>query len=620
MIYGDYYIARDSLLQALEKYQKGLQYFDANLDNEFGNNPNISLVSEGTLTLQVLDEKAETLITLYHKSGDKSYLIDGISTYNAAIDLIDKMKSDFITEGSKYSVNEIASSILPKALEANYLRYEIEKSESSLNSIFSIIEKNKAEILFQNISSKYNLLASSLPKELIEEGIGLKYDISYYSKLLSEESQKPEANETNISKYKDKLFKLNEAHSFYDQKIKEEYPDFYTFKNEIGKQISINDLKSILEKDQLIIEYFQTKKHLYTISISKQKAEISKSSIDAIKPNVNSYFKQISTRPTSGNFNINEFNVLSYALANQLVLQDKNYHPNLSKIIFIPDGILNKIPFESLVIDESGKMLIESCNVTYNYSASQYLENHASPTLENPKVLCLTPSFDGYTSEQRNCNATILGDLPNIKKEFDYLKSNFSGSFFEDDLANSTNLTENFEAFPIIHLATHACLNTDDPMLSQIYFSDGALTTYDIQNLNSRPELVVLSACNTASGLIQDGEGVIGLSRGFFEAGVKGLQSSLWSIDDYSSSEIVNKMYHHLQRGTSKSEALRLSKLDYLKNADKLRSHPYYWAALIHIGNDTPMHFTNYNLLYSILILLLVVVCIVGFYVYKKKG
>jgi CHAT domain-containing protein len=126
----------------------------------------------------------------------------------------------------------------------------------------------------------------------------------------------------------------------------------------------------------------------------------------------------------------------------------------------------------------------------------------------------------------------------------------------------------------------------NDPMLSEIHFNDGTLTNYDIKNLDVRPELVVLSACNTGQGEIE--EGIIGLSRGFLEAGVKSVQSSLWSIDDYASSEIIKEMYMNLKKGQKKSEALRNSKLDYLSKADKLRKHPYYWAGMVHIGDDSP--------------------------------
>ena len=614
MIYGDYYIAKDSLFKALQKYHEGLQYFDSNLDDNLINNPDIHIVPEGGQALQLLKKKAETLIDLYHRYDTNEHLINGISTYKVAIGLVDKLKSDFINEGSKYKVAEIATSIYPKALEANFTLYKKSNSESSLNSIFNIIEKNKAEILFQNINSKYNLLSSALPEKLIKEGIDLKYNISYYSKLLAQ--AKEEGSEEKIAKFNDKLFKLKESDTFYDQKIKDEYPEFYKFKNEVGNQISLSDLKGILKNGECIIEYFQTETQLYSLHIKYENANAYQLPMKDIGPILSAYFQQISKPPATSKTDITDItdiHNLSQTLAKYLIIDNGIYKSDYSKIIVIPDGIINKLPYESLIVDESGTMLIETSTIAYNYSASQFLENQNTPNLSNPRILCLTPIFDGYTSDQRNCKMVKLGNLPHVKKEFDYLKSNFPGSFFYAESANLTNLKSNFADHQIVHLATHACLNNEDPMLSQIYFYDGSMTNYDIQNLNSRPELVVLSACNTASGNIQDGEGIIGLSRGFFEAGVKGIQSSLWSIDDLSSSEIVKGMYHYLKKGASKSQALRLSKLDYLTSADKLRSHPYYWAALIHIGNDNPIDFSTNKNLYIILLVLILGICLYFF-------
>ncbi len=612
MIYGDYYLAKDSISKALNKYQQGLKYFDPNLDNQLINNPKASLISE-VLALQLLEKKASCLWTLFKLSNDQSMLSASISTYNSAIELIDKMKSDFIGEGSKYKVAEMASSIFQEALKANYDYYQLSPQESTLNSIFRIIEKNKAEILFQNISNKYNLLASTLPKEFIDKGIELNYNISYYSKLLSEENIKTDRNQNLIEKYENKLFKLNENYTFHEQRIKDMYPEFYKFKNEITNENSASDLKKALKQNQIIIEYFRTENDLYTVSISSTKIKVKRNSMKEIELIIEKYFNYISNPPSAKNNNHTEMQSLSYALAKYLLLEDENYHYDLEKIIIIPDGIINRIPLETLIIDENGKMLIEQCNVTYNYSSNQFFENIESKRLENPNVLCLTPTFEGIPSAQRTCNASILGNLPYVKEEFNFLKANFEGRFFNVNSANLTNLKENFANHQIIHLATHACLNNKDPMLSQIYFSDGSMTNYDIQNLNSRPELVVLSACNTASGRIQDGEGVIGLSRGFFEAGVKGMQSSLWSIDDLSSSKVVTGMYHYLKQEKPKSEALRLSKLDYLKNADKLQSHPYYWAAIIHIGNDNPISFSSNAKLIKILSILVIFILVIGF-------
>jgi CHAT domain-containing protein len=182
-----------------------------------------------------------------------------------------------------------------------------------------------------------------------------------------------------------------------------------------------------------------------------------------------------------------------------------------------------------------------------------------------------------------------MGTLPYALEECDYLKKILNATLFKSAEATVDNFRKELQNYNILHLATHACVNSDDPLLSEIHFSDNYITVYDIVNLNIQPDLVVLSACNSAQGEHVEGEGIIGLTRGFIEAGVRSLQSSLWSIDDYSSSKIMQKMYDYLKKSESRPNALRLAKLDYINSSDKLRSHPYFWAGMIHIGDHTPL-------------------------------
>ena len=74
--------------------------------------------------------------------------------------------------------------------------------------------------------------------------------------------------------------------------------------------------------------------------------------------------------------------------------------------------------------------------------------------------------------------------------------------------------------------------------------------------------LAVLSACNTGTGKLMKGEGMMNLARGFIYAGVPGIVMTLWSVEDQSSAEIVEKFYEYLEDGMAKDEALRQAKLD----------------------------------------------------------
>ncbi|MEM9824896.1 MAG: CHAT domain-containing protein, partial [Bacteroidota bacterium] len=110
-------------------------------------------------------------------------------------------------------------------------------------------------------------------------------------------------------------------------------------------------------------------------------------------------------------------------------------------------------------------------------------------------------------------------------------------------------------------------------------------------NLQLNAELTVLSACNTGSGKLIKGEGVMSLARGFIHAGCPSVLMSLWSVDDCATSKIMLQFYQHITDGKSKDHALRLAKIDYLSTADRLHQHPYYWSAFVQVGNTAPLIF-----------------------------
>jgi len=101
--------------------------------------------------------------------------------------------------------------------------------------------------------------------------------------------------------------------------------------------------------------------------------------------------------------------------------------------------------------------------------------------------------------------------------------------------------------------------------------------------------MVVLRACNTGVGLSYSGEGILSLARGFIYSGSQSVIMSLWEIEDRSGTEIVKEFYRNLKNGDSKSNALTRARVRYMKNADQLRSHPYFWSSLVIYGNNSPV-------------------------------
>ena len=111
---------------------------------------------------------------------------------------------------------------------------------------------------------------------------------------------------------------------------------------------------------------------------------------------------------------------------------------------------------------------------------------------------------------------------------------------------------------------------------------DGILTAQEISRLDLRGlDLVVLSACKTGNGDINQGEGVFGLQRGFKKAGAQSLIMSLWEVADEATQILMTSFYDNILLGQPKRLAFRNAQ-QHLRTYDKGQyDHPQFWAAFI---------------------------------------
>src|SRR5690606_35688753 len=161
----------------------------------------------------------------------------------------------------------------------------------------------------------------------------------------------------------------------------------------------------------------------------------------------------------------------------------------------------------------------------------------------------------------------------------------FDGNLYRGDQATKQDFLQRAADYKIYHFAMHALLDESDHRNSSLVFQNGEhLRYHELDGLQFAAELVVLSACNTGMGELENGEGLMSLSRALTYAGVRSSVYSLWEVPDEETADIMLSFYEHLKSGYSKVEALALAKRDFLAN-NPLKNHPFFWAGFVINGN-----------------------------------
>ena len=279
-------------------------------------------------------------------------------------------------------------------------------------------------------------------------------------------------------------------------------------------------------------------------------------------------------------------------------------------LAIVPDGLVSYFPFE--VLRKNGnQLLLEDHHVSYSFSLAMSDQISQYP-LTKGEPLVMAPFFDGdfmLASSRESGRDIKFGPLEFNRQEASNIRKILKeGHLFLDDEANTDHFHRHCDRSSIIHIATHAVASEENEQKAQIIFGYDEDPVYlsDIYNSTIRANMVVMSACQTAVGRYAAGEGVMSFARAFSAAGCKSVIASLWAVNDQSTAEIMVSYYEHLRKGGRKDEALRNAKLDYIRNADPISQHPYYWAGFVAIGDMDPLYSHSlFNWIVGILCLLI---------------
>lgn len=264
----------------------------------------------------------------------------------------------------------------------------------------------------------------------------------------------------------------------------------------------------------------------------------------------------------------------------------------LAHIVFIPQDELFLVPFPALLDTDNQPLIsqhtvstapsIQVLSLTYNRHEQLRNDAHVNGTeillVGNPEM-----------PEVPDSEAIALDSLSGAEDEVENIAELYGSSTFTGQQATETLVKQYMPSARVIHFATHGFLeNYGDDNLSQVPGSialtsdevnDGFLNSNEILQMDLNAELVVLSACDTGLGNIT-GDGVIGLSRSFFQAGTPSVLVSLWAVPDNATADLMTEFYRQWQAGKGKSQALRRAMLEISAEHE----NPRDWAAFTLIG------------------------------------
>jgi CHAT domain-containing protein len=257
---------------------------------------------------------------------------------------------------------------------------------------------------------------------------------------------------------------------------------------------------------------------------------------------------------------------------------------NDAKVFIIPDGNLNTLNFETLLVPgASPHYWIEDVAIADASSLRMLASARAGNKPTGSLLLigdAVSPSAD--YPELRKAAA----EIQNVDKHFPPAQQQI---FAREHATPAAYLESKPEQFSYIHFVAHGTASLTNPLDSAIVLSktrlskagaaDDSFKLYarDIVHHPLRAELVTISTCYGAGSRAYSGEGLVGLSWAFLRTGAHNVIGALWEVSDVSTPGLMDELYAGLKKGNSPGTALRAAKLSLLRSGGSF-ARPFYWA------------------------------------------
>ncbi len=617
---GSYYQKKGSNDDALKAYQSSMiNLIDNFNDKNIFSNPSLvnSNISSRMILLKVLLNKANALKEAFTKK-DIKYLTISLQTYALASQLIDDLRFELGQENISF-LNKRSFDAYEGGIDVAHDLFQSTNDSNYLHQAFTFAEKSKAFFLQKALRESKAESFANFPDSLAQLEKALKVEQAFYRKKLV--GAKEQEDSTKIFLYQDYLFEKKKKFDSLILFIENTYPKYYQLKYQVTTPHTHQVQESLPDYNSFVLEFFEGHDKVFLFAISKKNFQLHQihkdstisQSISNLRNIVSQHDKDYSS----------SFVTSAKLLYDQLIRPVSSFIQSeqtseTPKLIIIPDGQFHYLPFELLLTEDAKTIksykdlpyLICDFSISYNLSANIWMNSLSNTKSSSAQCLAFAPIYEVSPNTSINNSITLRGNLSNLSnkdklsnlpgaiKEVEAISQLVDGSFFFGNEATESNFKENAANYQVLHLAMHGIVDDKHPENSKLIFTssndsihDDSLHVYEIYTMNIPSELVVLSACQTGDGQLEQGEGIVSLARAFAFAGSPSLMMSMWQTSDQQAVTIMKYFYESLGEGFDKDDALRAAKLKYLKSTDANIAHPFFWAAFVSMGNTNSINF-----------------------------
>jgi CHAT domain-containing protein len=594
-----------SVSSDLEEKQKALEYYSQSL-------PLFRAVGDRS-------GEATTLGNIASEKRAQGNLTEALTDIESCIKIIESLRTKIASPELRTSYFATVQDFYQYYIDLLMQLHKTNPKSGYDTKAFEASERSRARSLLELLQEANADIRQGVAPELLQRERNLQQQLDALEKQRIEVLSRPNNTPAQKAELEQQRQNLLTQYQDIQAQIRATSPRYAALTQ--PQPLTVSQIQQqILDENTILLQYSLGKDRSYLWAVTKTSItsyELPKAAeIETTAKN----FRNAVTAPSSRD-NPNQVAKANDAIS-QMILQPVAAQLGQKRLLIVSDGILNYLPFAALSLPgKSGEnrnpplivdheiVLLPSASTlgilrqNYNdrqppnrtlailadpvFSANDERVKNSSSATTQQAVESANPGL----SRSRGDNNAQFNRLKFTRQEAEVLQALVPANSIAQSLdfaaSRAAATSSNLSQYKIIHFATHGFANSERPELSGIVMSlvdekgdplNGFLRLTDIFNLKLAADLVVLSACQTGMGQIVQGEGMVGLTRGFMYAGAQRVVVSLWSVEDEQTAALMSSFYQKmLQKGLTPAAALRAAQLEMWKQ-EKWNS-PYYWAA-----------------------------------------